>query len=542
MYKFQHNAEFYYSLYEKYRADGKLDKASEYLLETIRLNNKLSYHVELASLYSEMDQLIMSNDECFYVLSRDSKNFESISILSTNYSELKNYRAAYYYFNQYDDYGLEELADMMLQDSEFSDFSKLGFKLVYSNGRKDCSAQREDAEVHIGLQNYAQSIEILNSIPKNCTQYIWAQKMLVYCYYMIEDYERALEISKSLMKSSNSDVSMLAITYNILMEREEIDSAKDIVDKMAKIQCYDVHDVIKASYCLMDSKRYTEAIHLVKRERVNYLYDDSIILLLATAYYMEGDTDKAKYYIIKLIKMYGNRTYARYYLETFNNKEVFNGEIFNDIPSVKAIQMSKEIEEKYNQSSKVFEVNFLYNNNFRNMVNWRIMTDATEGYAYALIDEIASYKNSLGKHIARDFLERLLITDKLNGDIKASILSHLIYFNYTRTIPFVYDNYFRVINTVNCKRANAHFVDAYAMCCVYLAPILKDYEDEIYAVYNEILVKLGDNIKRMRSPEAIAALILYNCGGLELSKDQKIITGLFGANIQTFRKYLNYLN
>ena len=79
-YNFKQDAKFYFSLYDKYRADNNLDKAAEYLLEAIKISRSLDLRVELASLYSEMGQLDMSNEECYYVLSKDHKNSEIINI------------------------------------------------------------------------------------------------------------------------------------------------------------------------------------------------------------------------------------------------------------------------------------------------------------------------------------------------------------------------------------------------------------------------------------------------------------------------------
>jgi len=535
-YKFVQDAKFYFNLYERNRETENLDKAAEYLLEAIRLSRSLDYRIELASLYSEMGQLDMSNEECYFVLSKDHKNSECLNILSNNYTEKKNYRAAYYYFSKFDTFGLDELTDIMAIENTSGDFNRLGFRLVWSNGVKDCTDIKEEAEIYLAMKSYKEAIKVLNRIAENSPQYIWARKMLVYCYYMTGDYEQALQITNELLEKNQEDISMLSVAYNILVETNENEKANKLINKIITSECKDVTDALKAGYCLMDSKRYTDAVSLIEREMLNFQYDEGLMLILSSAYYLIGNTEKAKNILLRLINMYGDRTFARFFLESLNAGELNDAGIAYGIPVSRALKLNSLIERNIKSSDK-FAKAFLYDSKFKSILKWRILTDSIDDLSYMIICELGYQKNTA----ALKFLEELLLRDKVSGEAKVNIMSQIIMMGGRRRIAFVYDSYFRIVNNVSIKDATQWFIDAYSMCCVYLSPMLKDYEDEIYNSYIVLNEVLKEEKKRMQSPESLAALILYKCKNLDISRDLNILAGLFGANMQTFRKYIKIL-
>lgn len=535
-YKFAQDAEFYFNLYEKERMDGALDKAAEYLIEAIRLSRDVSYRIELASLYSEMGQLDMSNAECFKVLTKDHRNNECLSILSSNYTEKNNYRAAYYYFSKFDTYGLEDLSDIVSLDSDINDLNRLGFKMVWSNGVKDCSDLKEEAEIFLSMKNYKDAIKTLNRIPKKSLQYLWAKKLLVYCHYMNQDYQSSLDITKDLMSSNQGDIATITVAYSILAETGEKALAEFYSNKIMDMKCEDIGDVLKAGYCLMDAKRFNDAVALLNRELINYPYNDNLLLLLSTAYYMEGNIDKAKKLLLKLINMYGDRTYARIYLESINEGDTPNTGIAYSIPSTRAMKYIALIDKK-NESFDKFKKEFLYSAKFKSLLKWRIQADSTDGYSYMLISGIGFLRNSA----AGKFLEELLLNEKISGEAKVIALDNLFNISNKKNVALVNDSYFRIVNLINGKETSQDFSEAYAMCCIYLSPMLKDYEDEIYKTFIKLNDRLKGKLNHMRSAEALAALILYHCDNLDISKEHSIVTGLFGATLPTFRKYLKIL-
>lgn len=535
-YNFVHNAKFYYNLYEKKREDNKLMSASVYLLEAIRLSRDLGYRIELASLYSEMGQYDMSNDECFYVLAKDPKNSECLNILSYNFTEKKNYRAAYFYFNKYDIYAPDDLIDVIAADTIVSDFNRLGFKLVYSNGKKDCSELKEEAELYLFMKQYKDAIQVLRQISENSPQYLSAQKILVYCYFMTEDYEQALMIANNLLERKENDISVMAVVYNIYAETGQIDSAKVTGDKILLSECYEVNDALKAGYCMMDAKRYNDAIELLNRERKKYPYNDNIMLLLACAYYMSNSISKAKNILLKLINMYGDRTYAKFYLESVNLGENCDGVITFSIPALRACKNNRIIE-KADASFESFNKALVFDSKFKSILKWRIVSDSTDDYSQMLISKLGVMNNSA----SYKFLEELLINDRISGEAKVNALFQLFDYPLKKRAAIVYDSYFRIINLININETTDYMAEAYAMCAIYLSPMLKDYENEIYNSFMALNNRLKDNLKSMQSPEALAALILYQCNDLDISKDHNILTGLFGATLQTFRRYLKIL-
>ena len=152
-----------------------------------------------------------------------------------------------------DYYGIEDMPDL-IPDTLNRDLNKFGFRLAWSNGVKDCSDIKEEAEIHLAMKNYKDAIRALERIYPNSPQYIWARKMLVFGYYMIEDYERALEIANDLLEKAENDISMMTVVYNILTETKQFDKAEKIIERIKKAECADVGDVLKAGYCLMSSK------------------------------------------------------------------------------------------------------------------------------------------------------------------------------------------------------------------------------------------------------------------------------------------------
>ena len=530
-YKLMQDPELYFSLYEKVKNEDNLDKAAEYLLEATRLSRDLSYRVELASLYLEMDQIDMSISECFSILSKEKNNTECLSLLSTNFAEKKNYRAAYYYFTKYDKSGIEDISEIMSYDTDLSEINKIGFKLVWNKGIKDCSEIKEEVEMYVAMKDYKQAIKSLNHIPKNSEQYDWARKMLVYCHYMNEDYQSALDVTEEVLKKSSGDISMLAVAYNILVETGDTDKATIYANLIVGLECADVNDAMKAGYCLMDSKRYVEAVTLLRREQNNYPYHDGLLLLLASAEQMAGKVDKAKNILLRLINMYGDRTYAKFYLESINLGEECNGGIAYAIPSLRALKNNVVIENNLASDIK-FKKEFLYNSKFKSILKWRIQADSEDDYSKMLIAEIGILNNGA----AIKFLEELLINEKIAGEAKIVALYYVLVNGLRRSIPIVYDSYLRTINMVKAKETTRYLVEGYAICAIHLAPMMKDYEDSILKSFN----KLKDKVNGMRSPDALAALILYYADDLTMN-DETVVTELFGANLKTFRKYIKIL-
>jgi tetratricopeptide (TPR) repeat protein len=523
-YNFVQDAKFYYNLYDKSRESGKLSEASQYLLEAIRLGRSMDYKIELASLYAEMGQLDMSNEECYAVLSKDRRNNDCLNILSNNFTEKKNYRAAYYYFSKFDAYGIDDFSDLLTSDSVLGDYNRLGFKLVWSKGVKDCSDVKEEAEIYLAMKSYKEAAASLNRISGNSPQYGWARKMLVFCYYMIGDYQQALEITEELLSKSENDISIMSVAYNILFETGQSEKAKIIADKIAVAECNEVGDVLKAGYCMMDSKRYKDAVTILEREMPFYPYDDGVMLLLSSAYYLVGSEEKAKKILLKLINIYGDRTYAKFFLESIKKKEFNDSGIAYGIPATKALKMNASIEKNLKTYEK-FNKAFMYDADFKSVLKWRILTDSSDDLSYDIICSLGFIKNSS----AIKFLEELLLKEKVTAEAKVNILSQIINIGGKKREAFVNESYFRIVNTVNPRETTPYFIDAYSMCCVYLAPMLKDYENEIYCSFTELNILLKEEKKKMYSSEALAALILYRSDKLEISKDKKIIAGLFGA-------------
>lgn len=534
-YKFEQNAKFYHTMYLKARAEDSLDKAAEYLLEAIRLESSSSYRIELASLYSEMNQLDMSNQECFKILASNPKNIECLSLLSSNFAKKQNFRAAYFYFSQFDDYGIDELTDMVVQEADIDEFSKMGFKMVYSNGIKDCSDLKEEAEIYISMKSYKDAIRTLNSIPKNSPQYAWAQKVLVLCYYMVEDYQSSLDITNTLLLNNSEDISVIAVAYNILIESGQKSKANEYIDRIISLKCNEISDVLKAGYCLIDAKRFAEAIELMSNELDKYKYNDNLLLLLSNAYYLNNNIDKAKGILLKLINMYGDRTHAKIYLESYNLNEATDGGIAYGIPAGRALKYNMMIDQ-YSREN-LFRKEFLYNSKFKNVLKWRLLADSSDDFSYSIVSMVGYLRNSA----AAQFLKELLLSEKISGELKVNALYELFYCSNKSRVAIVYDAYFRIINMINPNTTTPAFVEAYALCAIFLSPMLKDYEDEIYRTFMMLNNKLKDNLSRMQSPEALAALIIYYTDNLEMSKEHKIITGIFGATLQTFRKYLKIM-
>lgn len=528
VYNYNFNSDFYLNLYDKYKEQDNLVKAIEYLNEAIRLDDKESLKVELASIYSDMGQFDMSNDVCYEILQKNPRNKQSLAILSSNFADKKNYRAAYFYFAKYDNSYLEEISDVLAVETE-QEYKRIGFKLVWSKGLKDCTKLQEDAEFLITMKDYDQAIKALKKIPSNSKQFIWAQKMLVFCLYMIEDYEYALDIINEILKLKQADISMLAVAYNISVEVNKGEDVHKYINLMLSLKCENFDEILKLCYCLMDAKRYRDVIAHSKKHLIKYPYNDKLMILQASAYYMNEDRRKAKNILRQLINLYGERTYAKYYLDSLNLNESCDGGIAYSVPIARALKNNIVIENCLADSKK-FKKEFNNNIKFRNILKWRLDNDSDDEYSKMLVTRIGLIDNQS----AGEFLESILVDEGISAETKIITLYYLMQIIKKNKISIVHDNYFRLIKRVDINKTTKYFTEAYCMCSILLAPLLMDYEIKLYNVFR----RLSPFVDGMRSPKALAAVILYYCKVNDMNEDENLITGLFGANLKTFKKYI----
>jgi len=258
--------------------------------------------------------------------------------------------------------------------------------------------------------------------------------------------------------------------------------------------------------------------------------------MLASAYQLLGETDKSKSILRDLINVYGDRTNAKYFMECINGGYKFDGGIYLGIPAALALAKVGELD-KYTSDPERFEHAFLHLKNIKDTIRWRIMTNSDDDFSYMLITEVGLLRNSA----STKFIEELLISDSISFDAKITALYYLLTMRRKKHITLLSENYLRSIIPLDIKDATNVILEAYAMCAVNLAPLLGSYEESLYEAFLLIEKTLTEELSHMRSPEALAALVVCSSEDLNFSEDIKVIAGLFGASLPTLRKYLKYL-
>ena len=253
IYLFKLNESVIKPIVEKKVKKGDLLGALSLLRSSLRHEFSLEVVGDIAELYSEMEQYELSNKWWFYYLSQapKEKKGRAFEELALNFYCLENeVLITHYLVEKYNLDGnisndvLTSGIDELLKESA----QQPKFRLLHPVELADYSYELKKAKSYMSLGCYTKAIDLLESIPKGCKQYLPSLEEKWLAYYLKGETKKSVAIIKEVIAEKGESLLTCCHLSGMYKTLNQEEKSLYYYEKAKQMPSTDAEDVYRLAY------------------------------------------------------------------------------------------------------------------------------------------------------------------------------------------------------------------------------------------------------------------------------------------------------
>lgn len=535
---------FFYNRALRHLERRDYSKALKYYWKTIDLEpNDPIHYCNIANILAEMGLYKESNELLLYVVDKLEPDFaECYFFIGNNYINLDDLEMGYRYIQRYLDISpngeyTEEAYEILSYISvEINDYDANS-----SNEEKEKFILHSNAKNLLDEGRFFDAISKLKRIIEVYPDFSVARNNLSLAYFYLEEYDKAIEQLKIVLKNDISNIHALCnltIFYKHLKEKEEYNILLDILRKLYPSRKEQIYK-LATTFAILEEHELVFK-HLSRIVNKGEVYDPTFLHYCAIAAFNTARYDYAKKCWEKLYKNDPFSIIAKYYLEVILHLDKPKGK--HILPSF-FYQYKLPVEELVNlfhHNHEKYKNNLLFDSLIWGLEN------CNENIKEHIIPSLAIFSNLEAEQALRNFL----LNEHESNRLKKKTLVALVEMNATppyivgisgkkinmdRWIPdfnLWENNWLEVINVID-----NNFKEIYSVIELYDAKI----------IWYKFISKIYPNIPQIRKVEGWVAAIEYIVAEMhqkpvsfkELSEKYLVTTSTISRNVKELDKIID---
>lgn len=400
--------------------------------------------------------------DCYYKMSVYERSLEwySLSLINKKnlarsfiglcrcFIELKKYEFAFLYLNkaiEADKKGkftndVQNLAMFLQSDKILSQINNKKKFFTEVNAK-----QLEKAKLCVLNAKYAEADKILSTISPNTNSYIEALNTKATLNIMQGDYITAYELANKVLQRNPKDVKALCNVSLSYCSRGNMIASMSVIKSAMAIKDLTIYDKLLIATTLCQLNAHKLVILYITDILKTYKYNFDFLILLSIAYNNSKQYELAIKNINKCLDIFRFDTICL----SLKNKILQCQTTGESIPYINQIYVPEEISLLSNRLEQTMgktqtEVhNYLGNIKNKEFVIWAINTLGS-AFSSMLVFNIVRSKNF-------EFVKELLLSTRINANIKIALIKELILQNYIEKLPILFENVYSELNLKKIK-------------------------------------------------------------------------------------------
>jgi tetratricopeptide (TPR) repeat protein len=542
---FKKDAGFFYKLSQHSFSKGNVADGVFYLKKAAQCEQfDGAYSLELAKTLSLISQYQQSNMIYLKLLAKGRKVGNCCFGLSQNLYYLNDLEHSLYYLNLYmdkyaDDYIAEE-EDEYIEIVEDSDIYE-GYSIVYPMEKRDLSSLISHARGYMKKGMFSKAKSLLEKVPRENPDYIYARNNLALCCFFLNDYQLAKKYSEEVLEIDGGNVFALCSLAALYNYAEDAVNCALYLNKIINIKTSDIADLFKIATTLCELKEHALALKYLKTILGIKPYDINIMFLTAIAYYNNKKIKQAKEMFLSIIRLDEKNHAAKYYLKIINQTASDERDLIYPLEYICQVPYGEMLNRvKYLKSCPVKEIREIFRGegrqSFLELCDWAFTLSDLK-----LQKTVAERLSAIKDTEAEEFLREKLLDPTVSNVIKRLIVEKFIIRRAQPRYDVCVDYVVKSFNPKLTASGNKVFYHAYALCCSKLMLYVGGgIENKVFSAYKKIVAAAKGCENLFTDKKALAAVIACRSkGGTE--KIKKNMCRIFGADPAAFDCYYNML-
>ena len=546
---FEQNGEFFHRKARKYVENNNYINALSYYRRAVEKEpDNIEYLLDLAEVFTEMGYFTESNQILFGIVQKNQSRGDCYFGIGCNFLGLQEYARAEEWLEKYldlDEDGLysEEARDLLdvLKSQEFYLDNYDGMDSSKERALKNAAKGKD----YLDKGDYKRAVRELEKVVRDEPGLVFARNNLALAYFCNGQLDKAIDTCYGILRDFPQNVH--ANCNAALFNYEKGDTANS--DKYLKVilglNVDDPEEMHKIAVTLCELKQH-ERVHQLLRSLLQYKpYDIKILHYTAIACFNMRMFKVALKYWDKIEKIAPNNTISGYYKKhtqgIMRNEQGFKELPYSfQVPYDEIIRRVKKINELLKLPNGDLAAKWKHEDSLSSLLSWGLDLN-DQVIKKAILNVVASFRDKKSERFLRDFILRKNESDELIREGLTLLKQMDASEPY---IAYVGDNIVEV--KVNFMEQSQQDVSRVLIAIPQFAidnmmlRYPKGYEDEIRALWDQIIEHIPPDVILRRKPEGWAAgLELYYCVVNSLKANKTMIAEIYFISYTTLMRSFN---
>jgi len=544
---FNQPADFFYRSAQKMMDNGSYISALSTIRRAVEMDPVNSeFSLCLAEVLTELTKYEESNRVLFEMIERyEEVDADCFFCLGCNFMGLNDAEKARESFEKYlqidpDGEYSEDVEDFLYYfDMEADDIREF----MEDEEADDPYNKAAEGKKHLDNAEYEKAVEILESIDDRDDGLSYAKNNLALAYYCLQNTEKAIEVTKKVLRGNKMNVHANCNMAIFVNETEGPEAAGEYVYRALSAKNIANEDLYKISITLCELKMHEEAVKYLKELADSSPYDEKVLFYLAAALHNTKRFKEAIMILDDIKKLDHPGVIAEYYIKKINN-ELAHPEEFEEmdyiyqVPSDEAKRKIKYLNDCLKLPDEEFARLWKEEKEFFNTALWGLEY-GDENIKRAIAGMIAGFADEKAEKVLRAFI----LSKNQSDEVKNDIFLLLKRMNAKEPyVAYIKDEVVEVkVGTYdeNGKDITAEYTKLFRLLYEIID---RDYPEEVLKSVLEVVQAYIEAETGAPAPEVvneIGAAILYialeDCGLAEPIRD---ICDKMGAEEQLTKDYI----
>lgn len=433
---FEQKGEFFYKRGLDRLDDNDLPNAlSNYRMALERDPENAEIRLAEAEVLTEMERFDESNRILFALMEESDPDAECYFGLGCNFAglnDLDHAKDALEHYAELEPEGefIYDAFDMLdaIDDVSFDDDEEGLFELNKKDEALDCA---EEGRELIEREHYSEAEEKLRRAVKLDPELDWARNNLTLVYFCRQEYKRAASEANKVLERDANNMQALCNLAMIQSAMHDTRAANSTADRLIGSESDDPDDANRMALVLMDLGRFADAYPVMLEQKQRFPYDEGTLHRFAMCAYETDRFAEALACYDTLLKINARDTVARYYRGVCRAAEVTGSAssgakkkymLNYQVPFDEMLSRINRLNELVSKPKAELSTLWQAPGELSALVAWGLSLP-DDGIKRALLTLTASFADSRGEDILRDFILRRDQSDVLKHEAFAMLAS-----------------------------------------------------------------------------------------------------------------------
>jgi len=424
---FEQSGQFYYKKAQKFiDSNNYVDALSFYRKAVDKDPENISYKMDLAQVFSEMNYYDESNRMLFLVLQKEINKSECYFGLGCNFMALREYEKAEECFDRYlkmDSEGIyaEDVDDLLdlLRSSEYFTEEELYMGNLSPSKEKLYKLANKGREL-LDAGEYKKAIKCMEKVVKKDPELVFVRNNLSLAYYCEGDTNEAIEMTRDILAEYPQNIHAncnLAIMLNDSGKDTEVSELSSII---LGFQPTDPDELHKIAVTLCELKLHKEANSALKELLQYRPYDVKVLHYYAVSWFNMKNFRESLLLWNRIEKILPENMISNYYKKLTQNyikedKEFKELGYHFQVPYEEIVFRVRRINDLLKLSLEDLKQKWEMNDWTKGLFVWGLSLN-DNSMKKEILNVVASMKDAKAEYFLRDFSLRRNVDDNIKKD------------------------------------------------------------------------------------------------------------------------------